>query len=133
MILVDTSVWIDYLRNRQNPAVSLLTNILDAQQPFAITGVICQELLQGAANDKEWKLLEQYFGEQYFLQPANALQTHREAARLFYLCRRQGITPRSAIDCLIAQIAIEFQVPLLHFDKDYPMLQQIAPNLFLLP
>ena len=133
MILVDTSVWIDYLRNRKNPAVSLLTNILDAQQPFAITAVIYQELLQGAANDKEWKLLEQYFGEQYFLQPANALHTHREAARLFYLCRRQGITPRSAIDCLIAQIAIEFQVPLLHFDKDYPMLQQIAPNLLLLP
>ena len=57
MILVDTSVWIDYLRNRQNPAISLLTNILDAQQPFAITGVIYQELLQGAANYKEWKLL----------------------------------------------------------------------------
>jgi len=133
MILVDTSVWIDYFRNRENTAVNLLVKILDSRQPFAITGVIYQELLQGAANDKEWQLLGDYLVKQHFLHPINPLQTHREAARLFYLCRRQGVTPRSAIDCLIAQTAIEYKVPLLHNDKDYPKLIQVAPSLLLLP
>jgi predicted nucleic acid-binding protein len=133
MILVDTSVWIDYFRNRENIAVNLLVKILDSCQPFAITGVIYQELLQDAANDKESKLLGDYLVKQHFLHPINPLQTQREAARLFYLCRRQGITPRSAMDCLIAQTAIEFNVPLLHNDKDYSNLVQVAPNLLLLP
>lgn len=133
MILVDTSVWIDYFRNLQTPAVDFLVGILDDRQPFAITGIILQELLQGAADEQEWRLLEEYFTTQRFLHPPSPIETHRGAARLFFLCRRQGITPRSAVDCLIAQIAIEHQVPLLHNDRDYLQLAQIIPELQLLP
>jgi predicted nucleic acid-binding protein len=133
MILVDTSVWIDYFRNRQNPAVDLLAGILDTHEPFAITGIIYQELLQGAADEKGWRLLEEYFGTQRFLHPVNPTETHRGAARLFFLCRRQGISPRSAIDCLVAQIAIEHQVPLLHNDRYYVSVGQVIPELQLVP
>jgi predicted nucleic acid-binding protein len=133
VILVDTSVWVDYFRNRRNPAVDMLNGILDAQEPFAITGITLQELLQGAADEKEWRLLEEYLGSQRFLHPMNPMETHRRAARLFFLSRRQGTTPRSAIDCLIAQIAIEHQVPLLHKDRDYLQLARVEPELRLLP
>lgn len=133
MILVDTSVWIDYFRNRQTPAVDLLIGILDHREPYAMTGIVLQELLQGASDEQEWRLLEEYFGTQRFLHPLSPIETHRGAARLFFLCRRQGITPRSAVDCLIAQIAIEHQVPLLHSDRDYLQLAQAIPELQLLP
>ena len=133
MILSDTSVWIDYYRNRQNPAVEYLTGILDRSEPFAITGLILQELLQGAADEQEWLLLDEYFSTQRFLEPVNPIETHRAAARLFFLCRRRGTTPRSAIDCVIARLAIEYQVPLLQNDKDYVCLRNVAPELRLLP
>jgi hypothetical protein len=133
MILVDTSTWIDYYRNRQNPATERLSEILDRHEAFAITGVILQELLQGAADEREWLMLEEYFCTQHFLELMNPVESHRAAARLFFLCRRRGFTPRSTIDCLIAQIAIQHQVPLLHNDKDYIHLGSVAPALQLLP
>ncbi|NJD05853.1 MAG: PIN domain nuclease [Methylococcaceae bacterium] len=133
MILVDTSTWIDYYRNRSNPAAERLGEILERRELFAITGVIYQELLQGAADEREWRLLEEYFVNQHFLNPRDPVKTHRDAARMFFICRREGVTPRSTIDCLIARVAIEHQVPLLHNDRDYVSIGKIIPELQLLP
>lgn len=128
-MLVDTSTWIDYFRGYDNPAVERLTEVLDQQKPFFITGVIFQELLQGSINEKEWLMLEEYFRTQRFLEPVNPIETHRVAARMFFLCLRRGYTPRSSIDCLIAQIAIEYQVPVLHNDGGCLRLSHVVPEL----
>jgi predicted nucleic acid-binding protein len=57
------------------------------------------------------------------------LRTHRHAARLYFDCRRQGFTPRSSIDCLIAQTAIEHRAALLHDDRDFDAIAKSAPQL----
>ena len=119
MILVDISVWIDYLRSDATPATHLLDHVMDTEQPFAITGVIYQEILQGADSENSYQRLQDYFSTQRFLHPVDSVETYAHAARIYARCRRAGITIRSTIDCLIAQLAIEHQAILLHSDQDF--------------
>jgi predicted nucleic acid-binding protein len=129
MVLVDTSVWIDLFRNRHTECAARLRTLLDEQRPFALTPVVAQEVLQGAADEHEFALLDDYLTSQTMLLPQHPLDTHRTAARLYFDCRRRGFTPRSTLDCLIAQIAIEHAVPLLHDDRDFERIRKVAPDL----
>lgn len=126
MILVDTSVWIDYLRGDAKPATRALDGIMDAQRPFAITGVIYQEILQGADSERSYQWLRDYFGTQRFLHPNDPIETHARAAGIYGRCRRAGITIRSTLDCLIAQLAIEHEAVLLHSDRDFSRMATVV-------
>jgi predicted nucleic acid-binding protein len=129
MILVDTSVWVDLLRKRRTESAARLRSLLDEQRRLAVTPVILQESLQGAADEREFSLLDEYFSSQSMLLPQDPLDTHRRAARLYFACRRRGFTPRSTVDCLIAQIALDHGVALLHDDRDFEKIAKVAPNL----
>jgi len=129
MVLVDTSVWINLFRNRSTAPTARLRELLDERRGFVVTPIIVQEILQGAADQREFVLLDAYFSTQQMLIGDDALSTHRQAARLYFDCRRRGFTPRSSIDCLIAQIAVEHGVPLLHDDRDFDRIAEAAPKL----
>lgn len=129
MFLVDTSVWIDYFREKNNPTTKYFATLLDDEVPFGITGIIYQEILQGAATKSDFKYLVDYLGTQRFYHAADMLLSYQEAAKLYFDCRRQGITIRSTIDCFIAQIAIENALVLLHNDEDYNRIAGITPSL----
>jgi predicted nucleic acid-binding protein len=129
VILVDTSVWIDLFRARRSPQTARLRAILDEGSAFFVTPVVVQEILQGAADEEEFALLHDYLTTQRMVLPADIVRTHCAAARLFFDCRRRGLTPSSAIDCLIAQIAIEHELPLLHSDRDFERIATVAPRL----
>ena len=122
MILVDTSVLIDLFKGNRNVAVDDLREIINQQIPFGITSVIYQEILQGAKNEKEYTTLNRYLSSQRFFHPQNPVDSYAAAARIFYTCRKKGITIRSTIDCLIAQIALEHELLLLHNDKDFTVM-----------
>ena len=132
MYLIDTSVWIDYLREKNTKAVDILEKILDSKQFFGITSVIYQEILQGASSKHDFDKLVKYFSTQNFYHPKNPLASYQEAAHIYFTCRKQGITIRSTIDCLIAQISIEQDLIILHNDEDYIRLAKILPKLQLL-
>ncbi|MFH1467063.1 MAG: PIN domain-containing protein [Pseudomonadota bacterium] len=127
MIVVDTSVLVALFRGGTDPAVERLCALERAGEPFAVPTVCCQELLQGARDEGEWRLLETYLGTQLQLAPRDHWVSHRAAARLYFDCRRQGITPRSTLDCLIAQLCIENHGVLLHNDGDFTRIAQVAP------
>jgi predicted nucleic acid-binding protein len=129
LILVDTSAWIDYLSGSDTPAASALDGLIDRQVPFGLTEIIFQELLQGVPTDDEFDRLYRYLHTQRFFRPTKGLESHAEAARIYFRCRRQGITVRSTIDCLIAQVAIENNLLLLHNDRDYPQISRAVPEL----
>jgi predicted nucleic acid-binding protein len=129
VFLVDTSVWIDYLRGTMTDAVKQFTRLLDERQPFGITSVIYQEILQGADSDVSFARLEKYLRTQLFFHPMDPLTSYAEAARLYSRCRRAGITLRSTIDCLIAQTAIEHGLVLLHSDRDFDNIAKVVPDL----
>jgi predicted nucleic acid-binding protein len=129
MVLVDTSVWIDFLRGRATRAVAGLRDALDEGLAVALTSLIYQEILQGADSEQSYLELESFFGGQRFLHVLDPVDSHARAARLYMECRRQGRTVRSSVDCLVAQIALEHDVALLHDDRDFAEIAKIAPKL----
>ena len=129
MFLVDTSVWVDYLRGTSTPAVEKFQRILDERQSFGITSLIYQEVLQGTDSDISFARLDAYLGSQRFYHPQDPIATFTEAARIYFRCRRKGITIRSTIDCVVAQIAIENDLLLLHSDRDFDDIASVVPEL----
>ena len=128
MVLVDTTVWVDLLRDRATAPVSLLKRLLHAGEA-AIAPVILQELLQGASTQENFVKLSKHFLALPLLEARTQGTTHVAAAKLYARCRWQGLTPRSPHDCLIAQLAIEHGVPLLHDDRDFEALARVEPKL----
>jgi predicted nucleic acid-binding protein len=130
MILVDTSVLIDFFRGINNPAKVRFKSILEQDIPFGITALIYQEVLQGAKSEKEYADLNKYLSSQRFFHPKDPIETFAKAARLYFRCRKKGITIRSTVDCLIAQISIENELLLLHNDRDFEAMATVAPLKF---
>ncbi|NOR05492.1 MAG: PIN domain-containing protein [Deltaproteobacteria bacterium] len=119
MILVDTSVLIDLFKGRENEVTRRFRSLLQQQVPFGITSVIYQEILQGAKTEKEYATLKEYLSSQRFFHPKDPVESYAQAARIYFACCRKGITVRSTIDRLIAQIALEHALFLLHNDSDF--------------
>ena len=124
MILVDTSVWIEILKDQNGDIVKALQDRTGSED-IVLTRFNQLELLQGAKGQKEWTLLDDYLSTQYYLEASE--YTWREAARIYFELRRQGITINSPIDCCIAQIALEYDSLLLHRDKDFERVSRIRP------
>ncbi len=122
MILVDTSVIIGYLKGRGGKKVLLLEEVLDRNVPYGISALTYQEVLQGAKDEAEWKTLQDYLSTQqiYYLEPV--IDTYEKGAGLFFDLRRKGITLRSTIDILIVLTALEYDLTLLHDDRDFEMI-----------
>lgn len=129
MFLIDTSVWIDYLRQKNNPTTRYFETLLEDEVPFGITGVIYQEILQGADSKSDFNNLIDYLGTQRFFHMKDNIISHQSAAKIYFDCRRKGITIRNTIDCIIAQIAIENDLVLFHNDEDYNHIQTVSSHL----
>ena len=132
MILVDTSVLIDFLKGRENAKTELFANVLDRRLPFGIASYTYQEVLQGARDKQEYSKLKNYLSSQkiYFLP--ETIEAYERAANLFFSLRRQGVTPRSTVDILIARVAMEHNLLLLHNDRDFDALSEKVGGLKIL-
>ncbi len=124
MILVDTSVWVEVLKDKDGGIVQDFRDWVGGEV-YALTRFTQLELLQGAKNEWEWRHLDEYLSTQYYLEASD--DTWTKAARIYFDLRRKGITLGSSIDCCIAQIAIESKVDLLHLDKDFERIASIRP------
>ena len=124
MILIDTSVWIEIFRDKTGNIVKAFQKAIGAEN-YAISRFQQLELLQGAADEKEWGLLEKYLSTQYYLEASQ--DTWPEAARIYFELRRKGVTINSPVDCCIAQIALENNAFLLHRDKDFEKISRVRP------
>jgi predicted nucleic acid-binding protein len=125
MILVDTSALLPFLAGRSTRASETVAKALFEGIEIALTPIVIQEILQGARDEPEWRRLRRYLQTQTILSPRDPMATHIAAARIYYDCRRRGLTVRSTLDCVVAQIAIEHGVPLLHDDRDYDAIARV--------
>jgi len=130
-MLVDSSVWIAFLRGEQVPEVNLLSRALRVAAPVWIAPIILQEILQGAENAQRFAKWEKIFERLPVRTEPDALAAARAAAHLYTRCRWAGITPRSANDCMIAIHAINGHMPLLHRDRDFELIASVEPALHL--
>jgi predicted nucleic acid-binding protein len=118
VILVDTSAWVEFLRDSASPVCARVDELLDGE--IATCHPIRMEVLAGARD-------ERHLGDlRGLLARASLLPTgpvdYEDAAALFRACRRGGDTVRKLIDCLIAATAIRADVPVLHADTDFEAL-----------
>jgi predicted nucleic acid-binding protein len=117
MIIVDTTVWIDYFRGAQNSETDYLDRET-GQQLFGLTDLILCEVLQGVRNEPAFaQVLNELSTYDIFDTGGAALAI--ESARNFRALRQQGHTVRKTIDCLIATFCIQNGHSLLHRDRDF--------------
>jgi predicted nucleic acid-binding protein len=122
VILVDTSIWIDVLRDSERASIfQQKTRHYD----LCLSRFNQLELLQGVRNETEWQLLSRHLDTQIYLEMNET--SWIQAARLYFDLRRRGLTVRSAVDCCIAQLAIENELPLFHRDRDFEVIAKVSP------
>lgn len=129
MILVDTSVLIDYFAGKANDATYKFEYILDNNILFGINPFIYQEVLQGVKTEKDFDRTKKYLDTQKFYSLKDEKESFASAAKIYFKCRKKGITVNSSIDCLIAQIAIENNLYLLHNDSDFDNIARVVSEL----
>jgi len=127
VILVDTSVMIDYLNGSDNPAVEMFQYILGNAVPFGINSFIYQEVLQGVKTEKVFLEVKKYLDTQRFYHLKDPRESFADAARIYFRCRKKGITINSTMDCLIARTAMENNLFLLHNDSDFDKMAGVVP------
>ncbi len=126
MIVVDTSVWVSYLRGIDRPAVIELERLVNADEAVMLTDIVLMELLRGPHDERRVEELDDQLRSLPVLR-LRYLSDFRSASWLFRHARRQGITIRSTVDCLIASVCIREAVPILHDDADFDRLASVSP------
>lgn len=122
MVIVDTTVWVDFFSDRPERHVAALESYLAKGEDICICGVILTEVLQGIRDDADYRKTKAHLDNLIFL-PATRT-TFLKSAEIYRSLRRKGITIRKSIDCLIAAVAIEHNIRLLHNDKDFDPIER---------
>ncbi|MDE2150677.1 MAG: PIN domain-containing protein [Gammaproteobacteria bacterium] len=129
MYLADTSAWINALRRPPRTSGIRLNQLIVAETPVYLAGVVIQEVLQGARDELRLQWYRERLSVQRRVDPVDSFETYAEAARLYARCRWRGYTLGNTVDCLIARLAIEHDLILLHDDADFEKIAQVEPQL----
>lgn len=117
MILVDSSVWIDYFRSAETPQVALLDSLF-GRSPLAVGDLIAAEVLQGVQDEREFKLVKRTL-DAFDHVDLGGYDLAVKASENYRVLRARGITIRKTIDTIIATRCIEDGLSLLHSDRDF--------------
>ena len=122
MILVDTSAWIEFLRDTGSPICDRVDALLAFE--IAICDPVRMEVLAGARDEQHLRALERLLARAVALRTTPA--DYDEAAAVYRRCRRGGETVRKLIDCLIAALAMRAGAAILHNDRDFDVIARHA-------
>lgn len=122
LILVDSSVWIDFFRSTPGAGGKELRRLIAEAEPLALTGMVIAEVLQGLTRDVD--TIERYLGMWELLEP-RGFETYREAASLFRHARARGLSLKT-IDTLIAAIALEYGASVFTLDRDFSRIAHVT-------
>ena len=117
MLVVDSTVWIDYFNGAETPQAGFLHRVLD-KTPILVGDLILAEVLQGFRHEADFEAARRAlakFTQAQMVSPALAVQS----ARNYRFLRQKGVTVRKTMDCLIATYCIENDHELLHSDSDF--------------
>lgn len=120
-VLVDTTVWIDFFNGKSSGKVERLRTLMENDAVICLSPTIVQEVLQGVRDDRLYAdIYDLLFG--YSILVSDPLKSAIEAAQLYRMLRKQGITIRRSTDCLIAHCALSNHAWLLHNDTDFELI-----------
>ncbi len=126
MILIDSSVWIDFFNGTEGSAISALEKLIADEEEVYLSEYILTEVLQGFRDEMEYEAARQCLLRFPIARLRNK-DSYIEAAQIYRQCRKQGITIRKTADCLIARTAIENDLFLLHKDNDFNLIASVCP------
>lgn len=121
MFVVDTSVWV--LAAGRLESVEAYAESDD----IAVTPPVIQEFLRGASSESRFRLAREMFRNLEILDAPMPLERFEEAARLYMICRDEGVTVRKSYDCLIAATAIAYGATVVHRDNDFDQIARVLP------
>jgi predicted nucleic acid-binding protein len=124
VIVVDTTVWIDFLEARGTPFDLHLAELIEGGEPLALTDLIYCEVLQGILDEGNFRRVRGIL-RSYPVLRMRGLDTFEHAALIYRDCRRRGFTIRKTADCLIAATCLEFGVELYHNDRDFEAIAKV--------
>ncbi|MBI4433022.1 MAG: PIN domain-containing protein [Candidatus Omnitrophica bacterium] len=124
MILVDSSVWIDYFRKSQNVQTDKLREALSQNKDLCVSGIIFTEVLQGIVSDGDYRQVKSMLEALILLPMPN--EAYGLAADIYRRAKKNGHTIRNTVDCLIAACAVTHDVPLLHRDRDFLIIAKFS-------
>jgi predicted nucleic acid-binding protein len=122
MVIVDTSVWIDFFRGKDTAEIGVLDQFLTTGEDICICGIILTEVFQGIRKDQDYSRTLSRFDTFLFLDMNR--RTFVKAARIYRTLRHRGITISKIVDCMIAAAAIEHRISLLHNDRDFDPIEK---------
>ncbi len=122
MILVDSSVWVDFFSSSPGRAGGELRRMIEDNEPFALTGLVVTEVLQGLTRDAA--VIERFLAGWDMLQP-KGFETYRAAAAIYRAGRGKGIS-LTTIDTLIAAIALEHNASVFTLDRDFSRIARVT-------
>lgn len=121
MILVDTSVWIDFFRGSGSSRI--LQRLIEEEESLSLTGIHLTEVLQGIRDERVHETIKDHLLT-FPIFLTNGIETYLHASDIFRSCRRRGKTIRKTVDCIIAAVAIENNLILLHNDQDFDQIAE---------
>ncbi|MBI4924399.1 MAG: PIN domain nuclease [Bdellovibrio sp.] len=122
MILVDSSVWIEYFSQKHSLIADLLERYLNDGKNIVAVSLVITEVLCGFKQDKDFEIAHDVLIKVPIIPIS--FQTHIRAAQLYRKLRRKGITISGPIDCLIAQVCIEFGATVFSLDQDFQKIEK---------
>ncbi len=122
MILVDSSVWVDFFSTSPGRAGAELRRMIEESEPFALSGVVVAEVLQGLTRDSA--RIERLLAQCDRLEP-RGFETYREAAAIYRTARSRGIS-LTTIDTLIAAVALEHGASVFTLDRDFSRMARVT-------
>lgn len=126
MILVDTSVWIDYFNGHDSTEAVYLRSCIVDMRALVIPGLVLTEILLGVRTETEAARIVRVLSA-FDTPPEPDPMDYQKAAALYRQCRARGFTIRSTIDCLIAQLCLRHDYELLAKDRDFISIAEVAP------
>ena len=124
MILADTSAWVEYDRATGSAVDDRLTELIRDGGPLAVTEPVLMEVMAGARDDRRERALRRLL-LRCDLLPFDVAADFDAAARIYRRCRREGVTPRGMVDCLIASVARRNDATLLAHDVDVSRIAKV--------
>ncbi len=124
MIVVDTTVWIDFLEARNTRYDRTLQALIEEGPSVGLTDLIYGEILQGIRDDEKFSQIRDIL-QAFPILRVRGLRTFEHAASIYRACRKRGLTIRSTIDCLIAATCIESGAEIYHNDRDFETIAKL--------
>ncbi len=122
MVIVDTTVWVDYLKGTSNPETEWLDREAGREE-IALTDLILGEVLQGVRSDREFEAFREQLLE-FEVFSSGGVEVALAAAGNFRELRKRGFTVRKTIDCWIATFCLREGHTLLHRDRDFDVFEK---------